>query len=1337
MRLLRFVLLFAGLPPAWSAPRVALHVEAPADAAAWQAALTAEFTRLAPDAELVERAELARLWREREQTATGDAAFATPAPLGVDRYLNFRRVADARWIVEHVDAAQGRALGAFAVDAADIDASARLAEAAARLLAAPAPTDPGVAAPRIAVVESVDVAGDAALFTLAARLRAALADEGLVVLDRALTQELAVEQNDAARGFRADGPDSVKLLGLDAYLELSPGSVRLVRVRDGVVLGVRPRTTSASSPPDEVNAIQAWALPLLNRPASSVTDYLPQVEVEALEPFYRGLAHHDAGRFPEAVAEFTRAYELNGRFREAYEWSARCHDALGLGEVADAIRRFLDTEFLENIVAPTGRVAPVDGVAFLGVGGPALAPAMRDALSAAVASRLARRAELGLRLPEALSRLRAEFDWSRLGEAPVLAPREPALFTRRVLVAEASPHDDGLLVEFTLRDSLGLRPPEKKSLRLPLDPALRAGALERFFATWPPARESAPPSDAASSSTTVENIRTKPAELAGRIAATASESAADADRLRLLLADPAHPLAVVRRSATADEPLASFLEHGRREAAIRRLPPDSTARRWLELLRPFEHLDPLGPGPLYSGGKIDARAELVRIAAQPHDGPGIVARYHLLFLDQARRPPAEIAREAEALRSALRAPPDRLLDCASDFDVCLAGLARLARLAFSPRPEDLLELEKFDAPTDPPVFRFTPDGRLACSVTAYAITRRSFGGLDPEEAAANARALLAINGRPSARNSFTRELLATHPRAPALAQFVALLLSRTLRGNAMPSSLSDDWAARRELARAGYDYVLDYSEHTFTGSGDPFALTNANLLAAALLGSLGHHRMREWLPDDAHRLAHARLAAAERAARLRLSFPRLANPNALHVADLTPEAVRRVFDDDLRPSGVWIGSAGPIRDRLLARENGFLDPQKSSLRNFWWWMAERWEADDAFTASERAALLARPLDAILASFSADADDTALRRHFHLGLMLFYGRRDADAERVLELLARLPVDASASRARLALVGNARLRLAQIRQNAGRLPEAFATARRGLALAADNNLPLFTRIGSSKNQEGTLAASLIRLLTELRHDPDSARLPPGVDFVRVPTRNADNPLLTVYYRTPPPSMNSPAPAPPPRVLVLSPVHNLDPLETLSTPGPWTDFADAHGLVLVSPRFHISYGVDRLDHAFTHPRFASAWSGEALLQALDEISRRTPTDASRVFVCGHASGSGFASHFTAWRPDRVAALALAKGNWGLAQQPLPGHAPLSAQTRVPVWIGANPWDNHDVPENQPRHAYVLDYAARLRDAGAQVIVENFPAPTSAPTEDMQNAARAFLARQLSRSP
>ncbi|MBC8009766.1 MAG: hypothetical protein H7067_06695, partial [Burkholderiales bacterium] len=310
--------------------------------------------------------------------------------------------------------------------------------------------------------------------------------------------------------------------------------------------------------------------------------------------------------------------------------------------------------------------------------------------------------------------------------------------------------------------------------------------------------------------------------------------------------------------------------------------------------------------------------------------------------------------------------------------------------------------------------------------------------------------------------------------------------------------------------------------------------------------------------------------------------------------------------------------------------------------------------------------------------------------------------------------------------------AHFRLAQVLRFTGRDPEALAVALDGARLADGQDYEFIEHhIGYIYNQ-ATLAAQLSRLLVDLRHDPRRLSLPPRVGFIRVPTPNGDNPLATFYYRLPAPVAD--ATTRPARVLLLGPVNNEDPLEKISGNEHWTRFADAHGLVLLAPRLTVSERVTRAEHRFTHHRYAQVWSGEATLLALAELARRAPVSEDRLLLYGRGSGGAFVTHFAAWRPDLVAAVALSNGNWTVSRSPLPGLAPPEAQRGLAYWIGANPLDNHSFSSLRPRYAFQRELAERLRHHGANVEWTEWPSPEHTPSPDQEDAARAFLARQLS---
>jgi hypothetical protein len=1316
-------------------PRTAIIVTAGEAAADWQAVITAEVQAARPATKLVERGELARVWAERERAALTPkpgAAMAVPAVVTVEHYLHFRRVGDGRWIVELVDAESGRALGSYAVDAESPEQAARLVKAAAGLLDAPV-TDLAASKRRVAVVEAEGAAADPALFGLAARVRAALADEGLTVLDRALTQELAIEQNDAARGLRA-AASATALLGLDYYLEISARDSRLVRVRDAVVLGVREHGGAGA---DEVNDIQRWALPLLGKRVKASTDYLPQVEIEALEPFYRGLAHYDSGRFPEAVAEFVHAYRINGRFREAYDWSMKAHEALGMSEVAAALRRYLETEFIENHAAGTGRVVPAEGLAFLGLSVPSSLVALRDDLAATAASALAARPGIGLRLPEQLDRLRREFDWmSGDGAEPGRGAAEsPGLFTRFALTGSVEAAPEGLVIRWTYRDTLGRLPAETKVMPLPSARAERVGAMRAFLRRWPgraprAKREAAEPAHAP-----VEEPATVEALAAAVRGATGAEI--EAARLRLLRAAPFHPLAQATGLVNADEPQGSFMASGWRNHAIRALPAEHVNRRWLEVLRAFEHRRNPSVSRLFDGVEIDFFAELDRlIAARADDGPGLMARYYRLYFQQASLAPEEFITACRGLRSEIETRPDLVAGIAEPFGKHLEALIRLADLtAAAPAQANPVGLEDFNAPTEPLALYWDESGRLGVREPEYRITRLLLGGHPTEAIAPAARSLLFLNAQYPAQRRYERDWLTRFPRSRPLAYHMLRALSNAGRADTLPFAGVDSRAEVERHVRTGIEYIADTVEQGFATLQDAKTLSRHTSLSAGLIAVAANDRISEFYTAEEHEVLRSRLIRAERAAQERLPFNVVGNTRTLKIDELTHGRIRAGWQDYLDDNHIWMVRENTVRSELAAAERMFATAKPTAAQiTRWWWLVLRWEAERVLPAPERARMIASHVDAVLGFTPDPLSDRDAARLFDLGLILLYGREDEAAERVFARIGKMDMPAGGSRLRRELLANTRIRLAQLHRAAGRVPEALAEAAEGLRVVAGEDLRYFYNSHDYSHNEGGLGAHLSRLVVELRHHrPSPGSLPERVGVVSVPTPDGANPLLHVYYRRPPAGWGRAA-AKPVRVLVLAPVHNAEALDYVAPESEWARFADEQGLLLVVPRFVTADLIFRLDHRFTHHRFAQAWSGDAVLRAIDEIGKTVPLEAGRLLVHGQASGSGFASHFTATYPGRVSALSVLNGNWGLARLALPKHAPLGEALAVHYWVGGNPLDNHHVPGSSPRFVQVADYAARLKQAGATLEWTEWPARDHTPLPEAEAAARAFLARQLS---
>lgn len=1340
-------------------PRVALVVDAPPITAAstspamattdWQTALTAELSRLAPAAELVERADLARLWTERERTALSASPSAS-APLGVDRYLHFRRVSDTRWIVEHLDAATGRSLGSFAVDAADLAAAPRLAEAAARLLASPPPADPADAAPRLAVGESTDAVGDAAVFALAARLRTALAANGLTVLDRALTQEIAVEQNDAAKGFRAGPASTARLLGLDYYLELSPADARLVRVQDGVLLGLLPLTPA---PPDEkTDAVFRWCLPRLGlTPPAADEPRLPQIETEALAPFYRGISLYDAGRPLEALNEFTRAYLANDRFVQAYEWEARCYEALDMPELAAATRRFLQIGMVENLVAGSARTDSDSAIAFLGVHpatDPALEPLARSC-SAWAASALASRPDLALRLPNQLERLRREYDWINGADPLSTALRgqqPPPLFSRATLSARLERHAGRIRLVWQGRDLVSWARLPGESLELDSDSARWPLQVAESARRW--------------HDTPVETPAPRPSPLPAapdpkRLAsafARASGLEINTARLRLALADPAsmliqgRPFEKGRRNGI--ENLSDLLEYGLREWRIARLPLDSTTRRWLELERALEHLGPFSVGESRRGAPLDGMAELARLAAPPRRGaPAYLARHLELFSRQDTIPPARLADDCAELLAELAAIDPALIPEQKLLVRHVNALARTARLAAGlVAPDESFIFESNTHEPRPLRLEWQRNGNPLLRAENYRLTMRYLDRQSPAERVATARLALAANPREEA--PIDPRWLEEFPDSMELSGPISRMLFELDRAPGLPIAhpLAPD--KQRAYLRAVVDHMVILQELWFARARDAAFFRHLDgAVSPNFFHHLQGHTLRELVSNADYDSMHARVTAARDAAAARLGIAgrQDGSDKVVDWRDLTRDLARERRKDFLRETGRWVMNPHTLDQELAETERGFLRdlPEGGRTPDFpaWWKKLREWQFDYAFTAPEMAARYARhaaEAPAYLRSLPKLSLDDA-QAFFEQALWLHYGRREADAEPLYRALLELPPRSLAASpgyvpplaAEAELKANAAFRLAQIAHFAGRNPEAIELALRARELGKDASPRLIAERFTNKWNDRDLLNASTRLLSNLRFDPARTSLPTRVRAVSVPTPNGDNPRLHVFYRTPPPPGSGPAPAR--RVLVLSPSNNEDALAYLAPDGEWARFADAHDLVLVAPQFHASDTAMRADHRFTHSRYAQVWSGPALLDALAVIGRETPLVSGSLLFHGSTSGGGFATTFAAWRPDLVTAVSVLNGNWSMPRTALPGLRPRTEWRTVSFHIASGELDNYRGDGGLPRFDAAVDFVTRLMGDGVPVEWCPWPGVYYEPSPEMTSAAQDFLARHL----
>ena len=130
-------------------------------------------------------------------------------------------------------------------------------------------------------------------------------------------------------------------------------------------------------------------------------------------------------------------------------------------------------------------------------------------------------------------------------------------------------------------------------------------------------------------------------------------------------------------------------------------------------------------------------------------------------------------------------------------------------------------------------------------------------------------------------------------------------------------------------------------------------------------------------------------------------------------------------------------------------------------------------------------------------------------------------------------------------------------------------------------------------------------------------------PIIDCVEIKTIAPNNATVKFWYRVP---KNYDATRRERyRILVLFGGRNCDGKNEVSGKLGWPSWAEKNGIFLVAPTFK--------DDAYWQPE---AWSGRALLDALDVIGARYRISKAGLLFYGYSAGSQACNLFPAWRPD-----------------------------------------------------------------------------------------------------
>ena len=1306
-----FLFLWLGVAVCAAAPPLRVAVFAPEDSDA-AAVVTAEVSKI-PGIEVVERGQIKLLLSEQALGSTPRERLALGRVLSADLLLLVEKGNAFAW----VDARTGEELFRIREDSAD-----KLAQSAVALVEEnrdAAATD----APTAAVLddEATKAAGDG--------VREWLRATGTRVLDRVLAHEVLDERASVDQGLR----------GKPTPLPAFPGARLLLKIKvakegfriealsaNGSVRGVSP-VWKGNSLPEEV---RQFLLPLLaSSTPEPVATFRQRLNIEALQPFYKGVSLYDSGKPLEATAEFQRAYEINNLFAAAYLWEARCYEAAGLPEFAAAIRRWLDTGFAGRGVAAGADTSPRDGVTFLGV-------SAGDDKQSAAATRLSMAAidalsGPGLLLPESLGTIRDEYDLLAATTHTEGARWETSSgfvsrFTLRGTLDAGS-------CEWVLADSLSGKTLATRQQKLPPDPARWAEDLRG----WLPKFSLSANDDAAAQSKRSLSLPTKDEAMEAWKNARGSADK-NVALLQLLLIDPADPAAIGRRIAKGSDEkdgLDNYLAHAKREVLLRLLPKDHPMRPWIELDRIQTFMPWIATGPHISGEMRDSQADLKAFSeAWPDHPAGVLARFFWLYDAQGKLPPAEVATEAAALSKRLSGAHD--LPNNQTLSRMCDAIAWLGRAASG---EPNMHPDRSDTVPERHRLEISEQGKPEVKWNdGWRVMEFRHLPLTPEEIQNEAAAALAIQGRGDLKKRIDPAWMEKFPRSFSIASFIAWDgIHELLYADSRPSPFAGDYAAMHGHWRRMVDYTTDSLEYWMgkVSTSDEFRVVD--YVPMFFLPALNEAAFR--ISDEEYAAIHARLLAASAAAAQRVgtsnTAPRYPESHMLDWRKLTREEAMKQGADNPFLGQRYYRDVTSFSEDLRAAAKTAFGQETPSFRN--WWQLMNRGMDECMSyrriADEFVAPHLPEIRALFGGGSLSDDERAML--LDVGIVLMWGWQYPEAGNIFSMAATAPAAVTSSeRVANALRASALLHLARLQIEAKNKPAAMLTLDRCLKLSDGLDVRRLDRCGPnyrdwllhSPGQRGNIRSLAMRMLDELRFDPAQAVFPPRCGAVRVETQQLENPVVTMFYRLPPPSDV------PPRVLVVLPPFNDGTAAICEDTNPWARFSDAHNLVLVVPQFFQVHTTWKMDHPCSPYHFPQIWAGQALLDGLQEIGKLRKLDDKKLVFHGTGAGAQFAARFARWKPERTAALSLhSAGGYSWAEKEL-GVQPVSVLKGMPVFLTVGETEDFGA-DNWDIRAGTEIYNTILKGVGANVDFRLLDTTFHRSNAELQSLAEKFVADQL----
>ncbi|HEY0257299.1 MAG TPA: hypothetical protein VGC39_07645 [Candidatus Methylacidiphilales bacterium] len=1301
----------------------------------------------AVEALLSEKPHLAVLERRQidqlVQEATLDQVMSNPTQrprlghlLGLDYIVAIHRpAAEGEFTVDIIDAFSGQVVASRAAVSPGPDQLANGANSMLQDLKTP-PQMTGQ--PRIAVLDFAPSANaDADQLTqiqsLDQQVRERLTAFGLTLLDRTFTNEVVHEQTMRTDGLTTALKRAAPLLGADFVVsgEVEGNELRLHVLNTAAVQDAGTRSFPLT---EERGTVRlggdsfAWLQSLL-RPGIRSVDWIePTLQPEALQPFYKGLGEFQSGRYFDAIASFTQAYHLNDQFQQAYEWEARCYDALGLPELGTAERRFVAKDVADRGISRPVRIRQSEGITFVGLDGDGFSPLEIKHYEMAAIDALSDKIGADLHLPSDLALFRDEYDLFVGVENAEAAnwASTPNFLTRWSLQGHLDRNSTGgISVSWTLSDTLAFVQKAVINTELSERPAIQkqqiADTLRRMMSGTKSAQYAFP-----------KAVGFIPVAQAVTQMSQRGEQGNRA-LLQVVLQNPNEPSLwgnqTLDKNGYDKRGLQGFLDYALRDYLIAHLPPESLFRQWLELTQLARSIPFKEVGQFYSGNRIDVYARLDSFKRQ-HPGTitACFAEYMILYDHLSSLPAEELLSRLQNLRQGIQSAQGAEQVVGLDhFEGKIDHLIMLAKLANGQKDADLaLPNKDFPHRLFPELFpnhacEFYSMDNWTCDEWRVAGNPEWLNQEDEAQAA------LLLLGRRSHDRVLDPAWLRAHPHSIAMLGFAIQNVYDVNHGTGRPILHPFD----QEAERNDFKEVVAYCER---GLGDDLAKSTSSIQenffesqAQRFVCYLSNFAFGATIDDQRFDQIRSTLAASVEAARHRLGDIDFKKENLVWMS------MPRLFPSSEYFNDVNTEDAYYLPDKLFVAEQtaGAQSWAASPVQDLAWLKV----MDDPFFMKKLppealAKILQRyepRMDELFAGKTLSEKDAAFVLDF--ALMLLHSHDFPDAEKWLRAVADQPESSPDQSSRFTeYQANALLHLGFVLMALGRESEAPPVLKRAIALTDNGFINVLERVygHSSTNplygQESDGVRSMaMRFLEDVRLGLLPGELPSNVKRISITVPKLGYLKVDYYFRVP--KGYDPQGKETHRILIIAPPLNGASPDYCLDQNSWAQFADKEGLFLVAPQFLALFN-DRMN-TFLNPQ---EWSGGSTLEVVDQLASQYRIEKNKLLLHGYGGGGDFVNRFARSAPDRVAAVSSHSTVGWDYYEVTPGLHPLDDLKNVPQLITCGEEDSFPV-NSDDRLNRGIQYCTALKGSGAPFIWKAWPDTAYEINPNMERMAAAFL--------